>query len=147
MKTEIGNTQSGSDILKSRFRDMQKPVMPAGLEDNIMLKVRARAGKARRVRVLWQILAALGVAAGIFGIVWGALHNLGVDLSSTFSFIPEFFSGISESIKEKAPQSPSVPAQIAGGILLVAIFYLSVNGIMTGHARRKALRKEMEDRD
>lgn len=147
MKTETDNRLQGDDILRSRLREMRRPAMPDGLADSIMLKVHAQAGQTRRVRVLWQILAALGVAAGIFGIVWGVLYYLGIDLSSTFSFVPEFFNGISESIKEKTPAAPSVPAQIAGGILLVAIFYLSVNGIMAGHARRKALRKEMEGRD
>ncbi len=147
MKTEVDNRLHGGDTLKSRFREMQKPMMPAGLEDSIMLKVRVRARQARTVRVLWQIIAALGVAAGISGIVWTVLHYLGVDLSSAFSFIPEFFNGISESIKEESPESPSVPAQIAGALLAVAIFYLSANGIISGHARRKALKKEMEERD
>jgi len=138
MKTGNNESRPAADILGKRLGEFEKPLFPEGLEDGIMRKVHVRAARMKWKRIMLYVLAATGAAAAVLGIVYAVLHFSGVDIRSVFSISP----ALVESLKERSASVDSTIAGIAVVITVVAVFYLSINGVLGNRARKKAMRED-----
>lgn len=130
------NEPDRSDILGQKVGEMPRIIMPAGLDEKIMVRVRREAARLRRKNIFLTVLASVAGAAAVAGVVFAVLSYTGVDLSETFASMENLFSA--EVVK--AFDTPAMPVIIC--TLIVLAFYLSINGIINNRARQKALRKE-----
>lgn len=124
--------------------------MPAGLDEKIMAGVRREARRLRRVSVAWSLLA--GVAGGVILLLaaYAALSfadiggGIGTGISDEFNAggILSAAARIFKNTAEGFAVFATPMGQAAGFALLIGTFYLSINGAINSHTKRKTLEKE-----